>query len=272
MPNTEKATGKKPSNQSNSSKDDKSKGEDEKKKKVKDDDLDDDEDEFEDDESEGEDDDDDSDDSDSDSDSDEDDDEDDKKKKKKPSKPEAQTFTQAELNRIISRRLEEERKSAERKQKIEAQKKNGKFEELSKTFEAERDDFKTKLDAQTEKYEALSKSVMAIVEARAASLPEIIAELRPDSDDPAVLVSWLAKAEKQARKMVRRQRRSADSDDDSTDKKDAGEKPERRALDKKRAPGNGSDPKLQGKNKIVHTEKDEEGFRNRLSDGGGYGL
>lgn len=97
-------------------------------------------------------------------------------------------FSQDDLDRIIKKRLKEEKDKQTREAEEAKAREKGEFEKLSNQFKTERDDLSAKLEALTEKHTKLTERVSQLVAARLKGLPEMIAALKPETDDVKVLV------------------------------------------------------------------------------------
>jgi hypothetical protein len=117
------------------------------------------------------------------------------------------SFTQDELNNIISKRLadqkakfDNDKAEEERKRQESADKEAGKHQQLAVKFEKERDDAVATAKATQEKLDALSESLTAIVDTELKALPEEVRATAPKSLEDRL--EWLPSARKLAEKLT----------------------------------------------------------------------
>lgn len=161
-------------------------------------------------------------------------------------------FSQDDLDRIIKKRLKEEKDKQTREAEEAKAREKGEFEKLSNQFKTERDDLSAKLEALTEKHTKLTERVSQLVAARLKGLPEMIAALKPETDDADQMLDWLLKAEKQASKLKGGKKEDAADDQQG----------------KKKVPGNGGDPKA--KQTGDGNQQPDQDLRDRLTGSGNY--
>ena len=137
------------------------------------------------------------------------------KQQEKDDQPTGKTFSQDDVNKIIQKRLKEEKDRAKAEKETEDAKAKGEFEKLAGKFEAEAKDTQAKYEALTVQHDELKEATNSLIATLSKALPESIRELKPETDNPVELLKWLAKAQKIAGKLGK----SDDQNNQNGDKK-----------------------------------------------------
>lgn len=110
-------------------------------------------------------------------------------------------FTQADVNRIIKQRLDEEKDRATRAAEEKAAAEKGEWQSLATKRETERDAALADAKALKEQVESISTAINALLESEMKALPAALLDLKPSSGDILQTIDWLTKAKKAAPKL-----------------------------------------------------------------------
>lgn len=174
------------------------------------------------------------------------------KQQDKDDQPTGKTFSQDDVNKIIQKRLKEEKERAKTEKETEEAKAKGEFEKLASKFEAEAKDTQAKYEALTAQHDELKDATNTLIATLSKGLPESIRELKPETDNPVELLKWLAKAQKIAGKLGK----SDDQNNQNGDKKTG-------------ITGNPK-PAVKGDNKPADSEEAKSELRRRQNYGSAF--